>query len=52
MKSETKPAAAAKDEEPAQKKCNHSANQKCLNCLGVTKENFQEVKAICQHQAD
>ena len=52
MKSDNKKPEPAKEEDAGPKKCNHGPHQKCLNCLGVTKENFKEVKAICQHQAD
>jgi hypothetical protein len=39
-----KPAAPAEkakmtDEEYQKSKCRHGPNQKCVNCLGVTKEN-------------
>lgn len=32
-------------------KCRHGPNQKCINCLGVTKENaeYAAVKSLCQH---
>lgn len=39
------------DEEYQKSKCRHGPNQKCVNCLGVTKENAETaaLKHLCQH---
>lgn len=37
------------DEEYQKSRCKHGPNQKCVHCLGVTKENFSNVKAQCNH---
>lgn len=36
-------------DEPKKSECRHGPKGKCLNCLGVTKENFQEVDYKCTH---
>jgi len=39
------------DEEYKKSLCRHGPNQKCVNCLGVTKENAETagLKNLCQH---
>ena len=29
--------------------CNHGPKGKCVNCLGVTKEQLQDIKYTCRH---
>ena len=41
-----------KEEEPYKPKCNHGPGRKCLNCIGVTKDNAEFVKhGQCNHIA-
>ena len=40
------------DEEVKKHHCNHGPNAKCVNCIGVTKENFKEVEAKCHHPSN
>lgn len=37
------------DEEVKKSHCNHGPMAKCINCLGVTKENMKEIKKACHH---
>ena len=37
------------DQEVKKAHCNHGPNAKCINCLGITKENIKEVKHTCNH---
>ena len=32
------------EEEVKRSHCNHGPNGKCVNCLGVTKENMKDIK--------
>jgi hypothetical protein len=36
-------------EEVKKSHCSHGPNGKCVNCLGVTKENIKEIKHQCLH---
>lgn len=37
------------EEEVKKHHCNHGPLGKCINCLGVTKENFKDDKPRCRH---
>jgi hypothetical protein len=37
------------EEEVKKSHCNHGPGAKCLNCLGVTKDNVKDVKYTCNH---
>lgn len=37
------------DDEVKKHHCSHGANAKCVNCLGVTKENMKEEVKKCMH---
>jgi nuclear protein localization protein 4 homolog len=37
------------EEEVKKQHCHHGPMAKCINCLGVTKENVKDVKSICKH---
>lgn len=38
------------DEEYQKSRCQHGPNQKCVHCLGVTKDNAKFIKQKCLHQ--
>ena len=40
------------EEKDAPKKCRHGPTEKCLNCLGVTEDNWKDVKTKCDHGPD
>jgi hypothetical protein len=48
-KTPSKKAQPLSEEEVKKSHCNHGPNAKCINCLGVTKENVKEVKHTCNH---
>ena len=48
----TGPQGDEEEKKEAKKKCSHGPREKCLNCLGVTKENHQEVAGKCLHGPD
>lgn len=37
------------EEEVKRSHCSHGPNGKCINCLGVTKEQIKDVKYQCTH---
>ena len=37
------------DEEVKKGHCTHGPQAKCINCLGVTKENVKDIKHSCKH---
>lgn len=37
------------EEEVKKSHCNHGPNGKCINCLGLTKEEVQDIKYQCKH---
>ena len=50
--SKDEPTEAKEEEKETRNKCNHGPRDKCLNCLGVTKDNKDEVSEKCLHGPD
>lgn len=46
QKSKSKPLT---EEEVKKGHCNHGPNARCINCLGVTKDNIKEINTKCTH---
>ena len=40
------------EEEVKKHHCAHGPNAKCVNCLGVDKDNAKFVKALCHHPSN
>lgn len=49
QKSPSKKQQPLTEEEVKKGHCNHGPNAKCINCLGITKENIKEIKHTCNH---
>lgn len=47
--SKHKTAQPISDEEVKKHHCNHGPKAKCVNCLGVDKQNMQTIKQKCNH---
>ena len=37
------------EDEVKKSHCRHGPTGKCINCLGVTKENIKDIKSRCAH---